>query len=268
MRHPLLPTILAAVVASLLAVPAWAQGRSEQLPGGFRPPPPAPVKPYAAVAVTLPKPLDDPGFVAFRKQLGEVAQHKDRAALGKLTVAQGFFWMMEPGKNEADKRKSAIDNLAKATDLDAKDGGGWELLSQFANEPTASSVLPDRPSVLCAPAIPHIDPKAFQALVQSTQTSPMDWVYPVRDGVEVRGAAKADAPVVDKLGMNLVRALPDTSAEDSDKMPPFLHVATPSGKTGFVATDDIGAPADNELCYAKDASGWKITGFLGGGGED
>ena len=265
-RRLVFSTVVITLSASVLAFPAWAQGR-EQLPQ-LKPPPAAPVKPYTAVPVALPGPVNDPAFAALRKQLGEAAQHKDRAALGKLMVAQGFFWMMEPGKDAADKRKSAIDNLAKALDLDAKDGAGWELLNEFANEATAAAILPDRPGVLCAPAGPNIDPKAFQALIKATQTDPMDWAYPIHDGVDVRGAAKADAPAIDKLGMNLVRVLPDSAGGDSDKAPPFLHVATPSGKTGFVAADDIGAPADTELCYAKDASGWKISGFLGGGGED
>jgi len=266
--------ILAALAVALLPAPSHAQGRSDQLPlppGGFKPPPPpppAPVKPYTPVAVTLPGPYADASFAAFRKQLAEVAQHKDRAALGKLVVAQGFFWMQEPGKDSAEKGKSGIDNLADAIGLDAKDGSGWDGLADFAAEPSAAPLLPDRPGMICAPAGPQIDPKAFQALVESTQTEPFDWVYPAQDGVEVRSAAKPNAPVIEKLGMVLFRVLPDNAPADNGNMPPFLHVATPSGKTGYVATETIASPGNNELCYVKDANGWKIAGFLGGGGED
>jgi hypothetical protein len=38
-------------------------------------------KPYKPVAVSLPQPYNDPSFEAFRKELGEIASHKDRAAL-------------------------------------------------------------------------------------------------------------------------------------------------------------------------------------------
>jgi hypothetical protein len=54
----------------------------------------APAKPYAPIAVTLPKPYADPAFEAFRKQLGAIAARKDRGALARL-VANDFFWMGE-----------------------------------------------------------------------------------------------------------------------------------------------------------------------------
>ena len=52
--------------------------------------------------------------------------------------------------------------------------------------------------------------------------------------MEVRSAAKPDAPVVDKLALTLVRVLPDSAPPDSANQQPFLHIAAPSGKTGFV----------------------------------
>ena len=67
-----------------------AQQGQVPLPG-FKPPPPAPIKPYQTVAVTPPLPLNDPSFTAFRNQLGEVAARKDRAALAKMVVPQNFF---------------------------------------------------------------------------------------------------------------------------------------------------------------------------------
>jgi hypothetical protein len=49
----------------------------------------APPKPYKPVAVTLPQPYNDPSFEAFRKQLGEIASHKDRAALADTGRERG-----------------------------------------------------------------------------------------------------------------------------------------------------------------------------------
>jgi hypothetical protein len=270
MRRPLNAAIVifaAVTVVTLIPDFGRAQGQSQQVPmppGGFKPPPMAPVKPYKPVAITLPGPYNDASFAAFRKQLADAAQHKDRAALTKLVVTQGFFWMQE--KDLADKRKSGIANLATAIDLDAKDGSGWAALVGYASEPTAAP-LPDRQGLICAPADPNVDPKAFEALVQSTQTAPPDWGYPTRDGVEVRNAGKPNAPVVEKLGLTLVRVLPDSAPPDDADQPPFLHIATPSGKAGFVPMDAVSGLGGDAMCYAKDASGWKITGYFGGAAQ-
>ena len=70
-------------------------------------------RPYKPVVITPATPLSDAGFDAMRKQLGEVARRKDRAALAKLVVAQGLLWWRE-NRDTADKRKSGVDNLAAA----------------------------------------------------------------------------------------------------------------------------------------------------------
>ena len=269
MRHPFAAlTILAAVTVSLVPGMGLAQDQSEKLPlppGGFKPPPAAPVKPYKPVAIKPPTPFADAGFVALRKQLADIAQQKDRAALAKLVVGQGFFWMQD--KDLADKRKPGIDNLAKANDLDAKDGSGWDVLAVFADEPTAAP-WPDLAGVVCAPANPEIDPKAFEALLDSTQTNPAEWGYPTKDGLEVRGAPKPDAPVTEKLGLTLVRVIPSaTPPGDANQAQAFLQVATPTGKTGFIAAEAFAGLGGDEMCYSKDVSGWKIAGYFGGAGE-
>jgi hypothetical protein len=41
----------------------------------------------------------------------------------------------------------------------------------------------------------------------------------------------------------------------------FAKVVTPSGHTGFVSIDGISPTGFDQLCYLKDASGWKIVGF-------
>lgn len=255
MRRFTLAATFAIAVGALAAAPASAQ--QGLLP--LTPPPPAPIKPYTAVTVTAPAVDDDPGFVAFRKQLGDAAAKKDRTALAHLIVTQNFFWMQD--RDLADKQKSGIDNLAKAIGLDAKDGAGWELLSEYASEPTAAE-LPAQKSVICAPAPPVIDPKAFEALIGSTGTDPSEWGYPINGGLDVHAAAQPSSPVTGKLGMVLVRVLPDQ--QQNPDAPAMLHVATPSGKSGYVDAQQLSPLGSDEMCYSKDAGGWKIAGYIGG----
>jgi hypothetical protein len=261
MRRSLI-TSTVALLAFAAAPFALAQGQ-QQLPP-LTPPPPAPIKPYKAVAATPPQPYSDPTFGAFRKQMADIAAKKDRAALAKLVVAQGFFWIQD--KDLANKSKPGIDNLAKAIGLDEKDGSGWDAVGSFANDPTASD-LPEHKGVVCSPADPNIDSKAFQALADSTQTDPSEWGYPLKDGIEVHAALAANSPVVDKLGLNLVRVLADTAPPSDAAQPQFLHVATPSGKSGYIPIDSISPLGGDEMCYTKDASGWKIAGYFGGASQ-
>ncbi len=269
MRRPLIAAALL-LTAAVMLVPetGFTQSKSEPQiplpPGGFKPPPMPAIKPYPAVAVGLPVPNTDASFAAFRTQLGQVAQHKDRAALAKLVVAQGFFWMQD--KDVADKHKPGIANLASAIDLDAKDSSGWDMLAAYANDPTGQP-LPEHQNVICAPAEPNVDPKAFEELIKSTHTEPPEWGFPARDGVEVRSAGKPDAPVIDKLGLTLVRVLPDNGPPDEGSQQAFLHIATPSGKAGFIPFETMSSLGGDQMCYSKDASGWKITGYLGGASQ-
>jgi hypothetical protein len=39
---------------------------------------------------------------------------------------------------------------------------------------------------------------------------------------------------------------------------------TPSGKVGYVPIDTVSPLGNDQLCYVKDATGWKIAGFVGG----
>jgi hypothetical protein len=263
MRRSLIAAVLALTALAAISSTverAAAQAKQPQLLP-LKPPPPAPIKPYPAVKVTPPQPNGDPGFQDFHKQLLDVAAHKDRAGLAKLVVAQGFFWIQD--KDLAEKSKPGIDNLAKAIGLDAKDGSGWDVVTGFANDPTATD-LPDHKGVVCSPADPNIDPKAFEALGEATQTDPSEWGYPLKDGAEVHSAPQPNAPVMEKLGLNLVRVLPDTAPPSDASQPAFLHVATPSGKSGFIAMDAIAPLGGDEMCYVKDAGGWKIAGYFGG----
>ena len=257
---------LLAVLAFAAAFAAFAQqhgaAQQGQLPlPGFKPPPSPPIKPYQAVPVTPPAPLNDPSFTAFRNQLGEVTAQKDRAALANMVVTQNFFWMQD--KNLADPHKSGIDNLAKAIELDAPDGSGWQILGGFATEPSAAE-SPQLPGVFCAPADPKLDPSALEALAKATQTDPSEWGYPNQNGVEVHAAAQPSSQVIEKLGAYLVRVLPDTSPPANPNQPFFLHVATPSGKGGYIDAQLVSPIGGDQICYSKQDGAWKIAGYLGG----
>jgi hypothetical protein len=213
----------------------------------------------------MPQPYADPSFEAFRKQIAEVASHKDRAGLAKL-LTNTFFWMGEKG-DRANKRKSAIDNLAAAIDLDGKDGAGWEILTEAANETTLEPV-PDRKGVMCSPASPSYDQKAAAQNAKTTGTDFGDWGFPTKGSVDVHAAGQASAPVIEKLGSVLVRVMPEEPPAGAQANPPpgstFVRVVTPSGKVGFVPDDALASLDVDQLCYVKDAAGWKITGYAGG----
>jgi hypothetical protein len=257
MRKLVIATALILAALTIPAAPVFAQQGLPQL----TPAPPPPVKPYKPVTVTPPTVFNDPSFAAFRKQLGDIAAHQDRAALGKLVVSQNFFWIQD--KDLADKSKPGIDSLAKAVDLGAKDGSGWQVLAGFAEEPTAAE-SPQQKGVYCAPADPTIDSAALQSLSQETQTDPSEWGYANKDGVDVHASASAKAPVMQKLGIYLVRVLPDSGQGADPNGPMMLHIALPDGKTGFIDAQSLSPLGGDQMCYSKDGGAWKIAGYYGG----
>jgi hypothetical protein len=275
------PRLIAAVsIASLLlAAPALAQSqlpRPGQLPpaggqgapppqrGPAAPPPPqqpaaAPVKPYKPVSITAPAAVADPSFEAFRKQLGAVAEKKDRKALAGL-VAPNFFWMGEKG-DKADKKKPSVENLAKAIQLDGKEAPGWELLGAAAGDPTGTP-FPDRKDTICSPADPTFNAQELESLAKATGTDEGDWAYPTQTGLEVHSGPQPNSPVVEKLGLHFVRVMQDNAPGDQQN--PMLKVVTPSGKTGFVPAEALSPLGNDQLCFSKEGGGWKISGFIGG----
>ena len=223
---------------------------------------PAPPAPYKPIPITAPAPADDSSFAAFRKQLADLASRKDRAGLAKLVVDQGFFWEGESG-DKADNKKSGIDNLAAATAFDGKENFGWDAIGAAAQEPTLEPYA-DRKGVMCGPAGPKFDEKALDETTKATQTDLSEWGFPSKAGVEVRDAAQPNAPVVDKLGLNLVRVMPQETAAGATQPPTFMRVVTPAGKVGYVPMETIAPLAADQMCYLKDAGGWKIAGYIGG----
>ncbi len=220
---------------------------------------PAPPKPYKAVSITPPVPVTDPAFEAVRKQVGETAQKKDRAALAQLVVAQGFFWLRD-GHDRADKKKSGVDNLANALSLNSKGGAGWDILFSFTDDPTASPA-PAFKGTLCAPAEPAYNAAAFAELIKTTQSDASEWGYTLSPVTEVHEKAQTGAPVIEKIGPMFVRIAPDNSAGSAA----YSRIITPSGKAGFITIDAVAPLGNDQLCYVKDGGAWKIGGYVGGG---
>ena len=220
---------------------------------------PPPAKPYKPVSITAPAAVADPSFEAFRKQLGAIAEKKDRKALAGL-VAPNFFWMGEKG-DKADKKKPGIENLAKAIQLDGKEAPGWELLGAAAADPTGTP-FPDRKDTICSPADPTFNPQELEALAKATGTEEGDWAYPTQTGLEVHAGPQPNSPVVEKLGLHFVRVMEDNAP--GNQQSPMLKVVTPSGKTGFVPAEALSPLGNDQLCFSKEGGGWKISGFIGG----
>jgi len=256
-------TLTAAVLTLVALTPNLALAQALPKPPVVLQPsrPLAPIKPYLPVTVTLPPLLKDPSFIAFRKTLSDIAQHKDRAALAKLIVGKGFFWLQDEHPL-ADPNKSGIDNLAEAIDLDAKNGTGWDTLAEVAAEPSAAEA-PQRNGIFCAPAVPGFDPQAFAKLLQATGTVVTEWGFPIDIGAEVRATAKPDAQVIEKMSLYLVRVLAENVLADA--IGASLQVVLPTGKTGYVSAAAVVPLATDQICYVKGASDWMITGCVSGG---
>ncbi len=270
------PHIIAVVSITsflLAAAPALAQPRPGQLPppsgqGGppqrGQPAPPqqqqaAAPKPYKPVSISAPAAVTDPSFEEFRKQLGAIAEKKDRKALAGL-MAPNFFWMGEKG-DRADKKRSGVDNLAKAIQLDGKEAPGWELLGAASADPTGTP-FPNRKDTICAPADPTFNPQELEALAKATGTDEGEWAYPTQTGLEVHAGPQPNSPVVEKLGLHFVRVMEDDAP--GNQQSPMVKVVAPSGKIGFVPAEALSPLGSDQLCYSKEASGWKISGFVGG----
>lgn len=248
-----------AMVVAFAATVSTGMANAQQ-PAPQQAPQIAPPKPYKPIGVKPPQASTDASFVAFRKQLADVAQKKDRAALQKLVVAKGFFWESEDG-DKANAKASSFDTFAKAVSLDDKDGSGWDILGAAAQEPTLEADE-DHKGVMCGPASPQIDEQSLVALIKDTGTDADEWAFPSADRVEVRAEPKADAPVTETLGLILVRVYPEEN--NSTEPQTMLRVVTPSGQLGYVPIMAVLPIVTDQLCYIKDAGGWKITGYAGG----
>lgn len=249
------------MLGALVAVGAGFHMASAQAPRGKA----AAVQPYKPVPVKLPVAPDDTKLVSFRQELSEAAKSRIYSRLAALVESKNFFWDRDFA-NRFDKRKPAVDNLANALQLEYENGTGWTLLADFAADASAAS-NDSRPGVFCTPGQPDYDGVDLDKLVDITRTDAIDWVYARAPGIVVRSAPRADAPIVETLGTHFVRIIGfDGPNNDRPLATQWAKVATPSGKTGFVAPNALLAPATDRLCYAKSTTGeWRIIGYAAGG---
>ena len=147
--------------------------------------------------------VNDPSFEAFRKQLGAIAEKKDRKALADL-VSQELLLDGREGRQgrqeEARHRQSRQGDRARRQGR-LRAGKCWR---GFAADPTGMP-FPERKDTICAPAEPAFDVKELEALAKATGTEEGDWGYPTQPGLEMRAAAQPNSPVVEKLGMHFIR---------------------------------------------------------------
>lgn len=240
-------TVALLALSAAFATPALAQK------------PVAPAAPYKAVAVVPPTDMTDAALIALRGRLSEATKKRDATALAKLVVSTGFFWQRDQ-KDAASKRATGYENLSAALGLSSKDSAGWDILTGYAEDPTASP-SPGRKGVVCAPADPGYDLAAFDRMLKATQTEAAEWGYTAATGTEVHATAAANAPVLEKLGLQFVRIMPETKPSSAA----YQRIVTPSGKTGYVSIDALAPFGNDQICYAKEAGAWKIGGYIGGG---
>jgi hypothetical protein len=269
MRRATLSIAAMAAFSAIAAVPAVAQNAPRQAPPAATPAPPQPppqiadvAVPYKLVNVSPPSQFSDPGVDILRKQISEAAKKRDRAALGKLVVAKGFFWDRGGGEDSSDKKKPGGDNLAVVLGLTNKDAPGWDMLAGYAEDPTASQSSM-RPGAVCVPADPLFNGKEMDSLLEATQSDIGEWGFPLGDGLPVRDRPEASGPIREKLGMHFIRVSPDPTPAGA--IGSFIRIVTPGGKYGYVPIDEIAPLGNDQLCYVKDGGGWKIGGYLGAG---
>jgi hypothetical protein len=264
---------LLAICCVLTALPAVAQHSSLttfriEVNGAkvVAPPPANWRKPYQPVTVKLPAAPEDASFEKFRGELAAVAKGRVYAELERLVAVQGFFWDRD-FNGGFERKRPAADNLAAAIKLERRDGMGWATLAAFAAETTAAPFT-GRPAIVCAPGEASFDDFEFDHLVDDTRSKSRDWVYPRADKLAVHAAPRANAPVIDTLGLTLVRLL-GYLAKDNEPdtlRAAWARIITPAGKAGFVAPSTLRSLSPERLCYGKDGFGrWQIAGFVGAG---
>jgi hypothetical protein len=105
---------------------------------------------------------------------------------------------------------------------------------------------------------------------KTTGTDVGDWGFPIKGSADILAEGKAGAAVIEKVGSILIRVMPEEPPAGAGGGPPpqpgttYVRVVTPSGKVGYILDEALGSLDLDQLCYTKDASGWKIAGYAGG----
>lgn len=220
-------------------------------------------KPYKPVEVEFTKPLAEPSFAAFRKQLAALAKRADRDALKSL--ADPDFFIDNDIEGLFNPKRAATDNLFAALRLDKDPVRGFAQLAAFAEEPSVGAPKAHR-KTWCAPAPPRFDDAELYPLMEETGSDVADWHYPRQAGLAVRVRPEANAAVIEKLELALVRVLGFSRTRDDDtRRLAWAKIVTPSGKVGYVAPGALLSPVSNRLCFTKNGADWNIAGYVSGG---
>jgi hypothetical protein len=228
-----------------------------------------PPRPYAAVEITLPEPLNDPSLAALRAAILTAAKTRIYGELAALVVSGGFF-IDRDFKQRFNARAPGVDNLAAAVDLEKNQGAGWNRLAAFASEDTAAP-LESRFGVVCSPGQPRFDAVEFSRLLEKTVTSEVDWVYPRAGETIVRSTPQANAAAIAKINLHFVRVLaaPETNPSRQSDRSQWFRVLMPDGKVGFTMPDSLRFLSVERLCYSNDPIvGWRISGFVANDKDD
>ena len=165
-----------------------AEGRRRNRHSSPRSPPPAP---YTALAVAPPKPYTD------REPRG-LPQGARSPSRRRRIAPRSPSWCSRRASSGSRKsgnaagKKTGIEALATALSLAAKDGSGWETLSEFADDETAAP-YPDRPNTVCSPAGPEFNAGGSGEARRDDQDRRRRLgLHVAPTDVEVRAAAQAE----------------------------------------------------------------------------
>ena len=88
----------------------------------------------------------------------------------------------------------------------------------------------------------------------------------VKNAAMVRAFPSADSSVVDVLSYHVVKTdrYQGSKQGPQRRVPGWVEVSTPSGKTGFVAEGDIRSPTDYRACFVKKSGTWLMDVFVTG----
>ena len=232
--------------------PAAAQNRRAAAPH-------RPARAVQAGRITPPTPLSDAGFDAMRKQLGEAAKRKDRAALAKLVVAQGLLLGAREPRHRRQAQVRRRQSWRPRSASNNKDSAGWDILAGYAEDPTAAPSA-EHKGAFCAPADPAFNRKEFDELIKATQSERAN------GAIRCRPASRCIARAGQCAGDRQAR--PHFRARDAGepRPPPPPMCASSRRRQGRLCSVDAIAPVGNDqLCYVKDGGAWKIGGYIGGG---
>ena len=222
MRHPLIASTVA--LATLLSVGVFMPETGSAQQGGRpgQPPPVAPIKPYKAIAVTPPKPMSDASFDAFRKQLADVASARTAPGWPNWSRRRAFSGCKKRTWRTRQIRRRQSRQGRRSRRQGRLGLGGAQQLAATDRPPspcrTTKAWCVRRPLRLryeCARRPPQVDRKPTRPTGATSS----------RTASRRAARRQPNAPVVEKLGLILVRVLPDDAPPADNAAPTAIHTS-------------------------------------------